>query len=207
MDKRRRQRSGSRRGGKRQERVEVRRGRGRGGRRKQKGERPVPCTEDGQLVTRSPALQGQCQCAQLRELGDNCSSPGEKIHLDTQDNQSVRITWQSPHAGAGCRQKWGQARPRQEVLGARLCSFTQKHSPFPHPSQIFHDRERKQDPTTETHGFHLAFLIQSLVYAFLVREQSSDGFNGALSAVLGAFHQFFLKIASLISLNTLISLV
>lgn len=83
-----------------------------------------------------------------------------------------------------------------------------KEKAFPHPSKIPHDRERRQNHTTKMPRFHLALLIQSLVYAFLVREQSSDGFNGALNAVLGAFHQFFfLKIASLISLNTLISLV
>lgn len=60
-----------------------------------------------------------------------------------------------------------------------------------HPSKIPYDRERRQNHTTKTPRLHLALLIQSLVYAFLVREQSSDGFNGALNAVLGAFHQFF----------------
>lgn len=66
-----------------------------------------------------------------------------------------------------------------------------KEKAFVHPSKIPRDRERIQNLTTKTPRFHLALLIQSLVYAFLVREQSSDGFNGALNAVLGAFHQFF----------------
>jgi hypothetical protein len=66
-----------------------------------------------------------------------------------------------------------------------------KEKAFLHPSKIPHDRARRRNHTTKTPRFHLALLIQSLVYAFLVREQSSDGFNGALNAVLGAFHQFF----------------
>lgn len=128
------------------------------------------------------------------------------LHLEGK-TQTPRHTRQlaRPHHAAGGGS--GAEHAPAGMLRAQLRSFTHKHTPFPHPCQIFHDRERKQDPTTKTPGFHLAFLIQSLVYAFLVREQSSDGFNGALNAVLGAFHQFFLKIASLISLNTLISLV
>lgn len=66
-----------------------------------------------------------------------------------------------------------------------------KEKAFLHPSKTRRDRARRQNRTTKTPRFHLALLIQSLGYAFLVREQSSDGFNGALNAVLGAFHQFF----------------
>lgn len=49
--------------------------------------------------------------------------------------------------------------PGQEMLTAQIRSFTHKHTPSSHPSKIFHDRERKQNPTTKTHRFHLAFLI------------------------------------------------
>lgn len=83
----------------------------------------------------------------------------------------------------------------EQVLG-RWEAHRSYHSPIQresllHPSKIPYDRERRQNHTTKTPRLHLALLIQSLVYAFLVREQSSDGFNGALNAVLGAFHQFF----------------
>lgn len=196
-------------GRKGQERGKVGQGSGGGGRRRTKGREARALGREGTL-TQSPAPQGQCQCAQLRWLGDNYSSPGEKNTPSTHETGRSRPTAVSARRGtcAGCQETWASRSWAGDANGPARLIYPPKQKPFLHSSKIFHDRERKQNPTTKTHRFHLAFLIQSLVYAFLVREQSSDVFNGALNAVLGAFHQFFfLKIASLISLNTLISLV
>lgn len=95
-------------GSKNKGRGEMGRGDGEGGRRT-KG-REAPALEREWPVTQPLAPPGQCQCAQLRWLGDNCSSPGEKTQL--------RHTRQSEHSHpAAVPARWGTCTRCQRQRG------------------------------------------------------------------------------------------
>lgn len=148
-------------GRKGQEREKGGQGSGGGGRRRTKGREARALGREGTL-TQSPAPQGQCQCAQLRWLGDNYSSPGEKNTPSTHETGRSRPTAVSARRGTGARapgvRKRGRAGPEQEMLMAQLGSFTHRsrNLSFIPPKFSMTEKENRIPPLKHT-GFTLLF--------------------------------------------------